>query len=93
MWVTSDPLASLSFPLDQATMIRATSSRGVQVDLGKEELTKSGRGEISESAHWSASGMNFRFMGVSRVMGRMAAVKVASGSPDLSGSARDLTRW
>ena len=41
MWVTSDPLDSLSFPLDQATMIRATSSRGVQVDLvGKEELTK-----------------------------------------------------
>ena len=39
MWVTSDPLDSLSFPLDQATMIRATSSRGVQVDLGKEELT------------------------------------------------------
>ena len=46
MWVTSDPLDSLSFPLDQATMIRATSSRGVQVDLGKEELTKMrGRGK------------------------------------------------
>ena len=38
-------------------------------------------------------GIHFLFMGVSRVMGRMAAVKVPSGSPDLPGSERDLTSW
>ncbi len=41
---------------------------------------------------WSASGMNFLFMGVSRVTGRSARAVEPEGSPDL-GLPRDLTSW
>ncbi len=40
----------------------------------------------------SASGINFLFIGVSRVIGNIAAQNYPSGSPDL-GAARDLTSW
>ena len=75
--VPRPPEGCLSLPLVQATITLATSDRGVQVLL----YTQSPG--VRYGAYLSASGMNFLFIGVSRVMGRSPRAQEEGGRPEV----------
>ena len=80
---------NLSLPWVQASSSRPTSASGVHVLLHQHTAT---RVMTRVRTHVSAPGMNFLFMGVSRVTGRMAAARQLSGSPDPE-QARLFVKW
>ena len=85
---TKLPDWNLSLCWVQANIILPTSARGVQVDLVI--LVSSRKSFIRFVTHVSAPGINFLFMGVSNVTGRMPRTQARSGRPDPS-DARLLT--
>ena len=94
-WVrraTRLPELSLARPSVQSVSILATSARGVHRDLKHHKHDSSVSWSDPASSYMSAPGMNFLFMGVSRVTGRMPRTQVSPGSPEPS-LARLFTSW
>ena len=85
---TKLPDWNLSLCWVQANIILPTSAKGVQVDLdGKFRIIQKCFFFVT---HVSAPGINFLFMGVSKVTGRIPRTQARSGRPDPS-EARLLT--